>query len=192
VASARKAKAAPRKPARKRAGQRRTAEQMLAELKTRLREVSDLRGAGAVLGWDQSTYMPEGGAEGRGRQIATLSRLAHERWIAPEIGRLLDALAPFGESLPYGDDTASLIRVTRREYDKAVRIPAAWAARASEHGATSYDAWTRARPANDFAAMVPYLETTLDLSREYSGFFAPYRHIADPLIDGADAGMTTA
>ena len=33
---------------------------------------------------------------------------------------------------------------------------------------------------------------TLDLSREYAGFFAPYAHIADPMIDDADEGMTTA
>ena len=26
----------------------------------------------------------------------------------------------------------------------------------------------------------------------YAGFFAPYDHIADPLIDGPDDGMTTA
>jgi len=40
--------------------------------------------------------------------------------------------------------------------------------------------------------MRPFLEKTLDLSREYAGFFAPYDHIADPLIDDADEGMTTA
>ncbi len=56
----------------------------------------------------------------------------------------------------------------------------------------AYDAWTRARPANDFAIMVPYLERTLDLSREYSSYFAPYEHVADPHIDDADEGMTTA
>ena len=51
----------------------------LAELKRRLLEISDLAGAGAVLGWDQSTYMPIGGAHARARQGATLSRLAHEK-----------------------------------------------------------------------------------------------------------------
>ena len=40
--------------------------------------------------------------------------------------------------------------------------------------------------------MVPYLERTLDLSREYSSYFAPYKHIADPHIDDADEGMTVA
>ena len=71
-------------------------------------------------------------------------------------------------------------------------MPADWVERANAHGSASYDAWTRARPANDFATMRPYLEKTLELSREYAGFFAPYDHIADPLIDDADEGMTTA
>ena len=40
--------------------------------------------------------------------------------------------------------------------------------------------------------MVLYLERTLDLSREYSSYFAPYKHIADPHIDDADEGLTVA
>lgn len=187
---ARKSAARPRSPAKK--SNRRTAEQMLAELKLRLREIADLKSAGAVLDWDQATYMPAGGAAARGRQMATIYRLAHERSVAPAIGRLLDVLTPFGESLPYDSDDASLIRVARRNYAKATKVPAEHVARANAHGAASYNAWTRARPANDFATMLPYLETTLELSREYSGFFAPYAHIADPHIDDVDEGMTTA
>jgi carboxypeptidase Taq len=171
---------------------RRSAEQMLAELKQRLREISDLNAAADVLGWDQATYMPEGGAGVRGRQRAMLCRLAHERAVAPGLGRLIDTLARQGESLPYDSDVASLIRVARREYQKKIKIPPDHVARATAHSSASYDAWTRARPANDFAAMVPYLERTLDLSREYSSYFAPYKDVADPHIDDADEGMTTA
>ncbi len=40
-----------------------TREAQLAELKQRLQEIDDLHRAGAVLGWDQATYMPPGGAE---------------------------------------------------------------------------------------------------------------------------------
>jgi carboxypeptidase Taq len=189
VSKARKAKAV---PARAGAHSRRTAEQMLADLKSRLLEISDLRMAAAVLGWDHATYMPEGGAEARGRQGAALYRLAHERAVAPALGKLLDALLPFGESLPYDSDDASLIRVARRDFNKAIRVTADYVARSNAHGSASYDAWTRARPANDFAVMVPHLEKTLDLSREYSAFFAPYKHVADPHIDDADEGMTTA
>jgi carboxypeptidase Taq len=167
-------------------------EKSLAELKARLREIGDLRAAAAVLEWDQATYMPQGGAVARGRQSALLSRLAHEQRIAPEIGMLLDGLAHYGESLPDDHSDVRLIRVTRRRYGKAIKVPADYVARATAHAAASYDAWTRARPANDFAAMVPYLEKTLELSREYSHFFRPYQHIADPHIDDSDEGMTTA
>ena len=171
---------------------KRSPEAMLAELKSRFRDISDLHAASAVLEWDQSTYMPEGGAPARGRQTALLARLSHEQWIAPEVGRLIDALSRYGETLPYDSDDASLIRAARRAYGKAVKVPADYVARVNAHGSACYIAWTKARPANDFAAMVPYLEKTLALSREYAGFFAPYAHIADPMIDDADEGMTTA
>src|SRR5262249_42406733 len=45
------------------------------------------------------------------------------------------------------------------------------------------------RPANDFAALQPFLEETLDLSRQYASFFPGYEDIADPLIDVSDYGM---
>ena len=84
------------KPARN----RRSAEQMLVELKRRLREISDLTAAGDILTWDQATYMPRGGADARARQCAALYGLAHEQAVAPALGKLLDALAPYGEMLP--------------------------------------------------------------------------------------------
>jgi len=169
---------------------RRPADDMLAELKTRLLEIADLNAAASVLGWDQATYMPKGGAAARGRQGAMLRRLAHERLVDPALGRLADALAPQADRL--SEDDACLIRVVRRDFDKAIKVPAEYVARANALGTASYDAWTRARPANDFAAMVPFLERLLDVSREYAEFFAPYDHIADPFIDDADEGMTTA
>jgi len=169
-----------------------THEAQLAELKLRLREISDLRGAEAVLGWDQATYMPPGGAEARGRQLALLSRLGHERLVEPAIGRLLDALAPWAEAQGADSDAAALVRVTRRDFDRATRVPSAFIQRLSEHTAASYHAWERARPANDFAAMRPLLEKTVELSRELAAFYTGYANPYDALIDLAEDGMTVA
>ena len=169
-----------------------SAEAKLAELRQRLLEISDLSNAGAVLGWDQATYMPKGGATARARQGATLSRLAHEKFTDPAVGRLLDGLGAYAARQPYESDDASLIRVVRRDYEKATKVPADFVARWSEMGSASYDAWTRARPANDFATMQPYLEKALDFSRRFADYLGPYAHIADPLIDGPDEGMTVA
>jgi carboxypeptidase Taq len=171
---------------------RRSAEDKLKELKRRLLEIADLGAAGSVLSWDQATYMPQGGAHARSRQGATLRRLAHERLVDPAMGRLIDGLTAYAERLPADSDDASLLRVVRRDFEKAIKVPSAFVQRFNALGSASYDVWTRARPANDFAAVLPLLEQLLDLSREYADFFAPYAHVADPLIDDADEGMTAA
>lgn len=163
----------------------------LAELRRRLQEISDLGRAGSVLSWDQSTYMPAGGGAARGRQMALLASLAHERRIDPELGRLLDRLDPYAASLPAEADDAALVRIARRDRDIACRVPAAHVARASAHASAAYQAWVTARPANDFRTMRPYLETCLGLSREYAGYFPEAAHVMDPLI-GPDEGFTAA
>jgi carboxypeptidase Taq len=164
-------------------------EAKLQELKTRLLEADDLNRAAAVLSWDQTTYMPPGGAPARGRQMATLGKLAQEKFTDAAVGKLLDDLRPYEESLPFESDDASLIRVARRSYLRAVRIPPSFMAEALNHAALSYQTWTEARPANDFRRVQPMLERTLDLSQQMANFFPGYEHIADPLIDFADYGM---
>jgi len=167
-------------------------ETKLEELRQRLAEIDDLHRAAAVLGWDHATYMPPGGAEARGRQIATLERLAHEKFTHPSVGRMLTDLRSHGRSLTHDSDQAALLRVTRRDYDRAVKVPPPFVAKFSAHQAATYEAWVKARPANDFAAVRPFLEKTLDYSRELANFFPGYDHIADPLIDFADYGMKAA
>jgi carboxypeptidase Taq len=161
----------------------------LTELKGRLTEVDDINRAAAVLGWDQATYMPSGGAPARGRQLATLGKLAHARATDPAIGRLLDTLQPWAEKRSPDSDDAALIRVARRNYEQSQKVPGALVGELNEHLALSYDTWTRARPANDFAMVQPLLEKTVELSRRMAECFAPYEHIMDPLIDMGDYGM---
>src|SRR5918995_4460897 len=134
------------------------------ELRKRLIAINDLRAASAVLRWDQTTYMPPGGAASRGRQLATLGRLAHEQFTDDTIGALLDDLKSYEEGLPADSTEASLIRVTRKDYEKATKVPASFVAEMRSHGAASYGAWATARPANDFKAVESMLEKTLDLS----------------------------
>ena len=164
-------------------------ENELNNLKARLKEVNDIQSAAAVLGWDQSTYMPPESAAIRGQHLATLGRIAHEKGVDPEIGELLDALQKYEKELPYDSDDASLIRVARRQYEKKVKVPSSFMAQFYQHTAETYSAWVKARPENDFKSVQPLLEKTLDLSRQLANFFPGYEHIADPLIDFSDYGM---
>ena len=164
----------------------------LESLKTRLAEVDDLNHAADVLRWDQTTYMPPGGAEARGRQIATLTRLAHQRLTDPEFATSLEAAERATAGLPYDSDEAALTRVTRRQWEQSTRIPTALVTEFHEHVSTAYQIWAEARPANNFAMVRPALERTLDLSRKMANCFPGYDHIADPLINFSDYGMKAA
>jgi carboxypeptidase Taq len=161
----------------------------LTELKARLSEVVDLGAINSILNWDQTIYMPPGGAAARGRQLALVSRLAHEKATDPAVGRLLEELQRTIETLPADSDDAAFIRAAQRNYDRQVRIPGSLVSEFSEHVTLSYDAWSRARPDNDFASVRPFLEKSLELSRRIAECF-PHQHIADPLIDWVDYGMS--
>lgn len=162
----------------------------IAQLRERLREIDDLGGAGSLLSWDQSTYMPRGGAAARGRQLATLRRLAHARLVDPDLQRLLERLHGAGDAL--GPEERQLLRVVTRDVERATRVPTDFVAEVSEHTVACYEDWTRARAADDFALVAPALERTLAYSRAFAGFFPEAAHPADPLIDAADEGMTVA
>lgn len=161
----------------------------LQALKTRLAEVNDIESAASLLYWDQATYMPPGGAVARGRQIATLRHIAHTKFTNPEIGQLLEDLQDYQNDCDYNSDEASLIRIARHDYDRASKIPPDFTSRFSQHSADCYEAWAKARPENNFRAIAPFLQKTLDFSREMANYFPGYQHIADPLIDESDYGM---
>jgi len=86
--------------------------------------LDDLNNTGSVLGWDMNTYMPEGGAEGRGQQMATLSTIVHERLIDPELNELVFHLESAG--LEPGSPQAAMVRQARRAIDRATKLPARW------------------------------------------------------------------
>ena len=129
-------------------------------LRNALAEVMDLRHAAAVLEWDQETYLPDGAAEARARQVATLRRLAHERFTRDELVTLLDA-APPADALD-----ADLLRVTRRDLQRATLLPARFVAEQAEASGRAKTAWKQAREADDFGHFAPHLQRLVELATE--------------------------
>jgi carboxypeptidase Taq len=163
-----------------------------AKLKQRLAEITDLRRVGGLLFWDQQTMMPPGGAPARAEHLATVQRMAHELFVADETGRLLDQLRGYEESLDPESDEASLIRVTRRDYEKASRVPADLRAEISRAGSQGLQIWTAAKAKSDFASFLPALERNVELKHRYIECFDPAQEPYDVLLDDYERGMTTA
>ena len=167
-------------------------EKTFEELKTRLNAIHDLRVSRAILGWDQHTKMPPKGAEVRAEALSTLDRLSHDLFVDDEIGRLLEELRPYEESLYRDSNEASLLRVTRRDYDKAKRVPSDLRAEMTRAGAIALPAWVEAREKSDFSIFLPYLKRNVELQHEYIACFdgMGYETAYDVLLDDFDEGMT--
>ncbi len=162
------------------------------QLKELLGEVSDLRNAAALLSWDQHTYMPPGGGEARGLQLATLGKLAQIKFTSDEIGYLLEALKAEYAGADESSDDAALIRVTARDYDKAKRVPPEFVAEQAVVTSKALEAWVEARKKSDYSIFRPHLEKVVELVKKYITFFPPDDNPYDILLDDYEPGMKTA
>jgi carboxypeptidase Taq len=109
-----------------------------------------------------------------------------------DLARLLDELRPLEEAADPDSDDASLVRVARRDHEKARRVPVELREELTRAGAAAYATWIEARRDSDFAAFLPYLERNLDLKRRYLECFPDVAEPYDALLDDFEPGMTTA
>lgn len=162
----------------------------LNQLKERLGEVADIGRAASVLGWDQQVNIPPRGHEARGQQLATLSKIAQEKFITDEVGGLIEDLK--SEFADPDSDEAAMIRVASRNYDKARRVPPSFIAEQAVVSSKAFEAWMEARSKSDFSIFRPHLEKVVELVRKYVSFFPPADHPYDTLLDDYEPGMKTA
>ncbi|MEX0600235.1 MAG: carboxypeptidase M32 [Rhodothermales bacterium] len=167
-------------------------EDRFARLREIVAQVSDLRRTAEILSWDQETYMPPGGAEARAKQISTIRRLAHERFTTDELGTLLDDLSDPASEMDPQSVEASMVRVLRRDYDKATRLPNELVGRMAEAVSRGKQAWKKAREMNRFETFAPHLERIVDLNVEKAEAYGYDDRIYDALLDDYEPGMKTS
>lgn len=147
-----------------------------------------LRSVLSLLGWDEQVNLPSGSADQRTGQSAFLADAYHTEMTRPEIGEYLEELE--GAELPAEQKT--VVYWTRRDYDRAVKLPSAFVVAQTEHQSRAYHAWAECRKNNDFASFAPFLEKMLELAREEAQLLGWGENPYDYHIDCHDPGMTAA
>ena len=132
-------------------------------LEQRFRRLSLIGDSLAMLHWDRSVMMPEGGAASRAEQVAALDVLAHELLTAPDMAELLARAA---EATSLDTWQVANLREMRRRFVHASALPGRLVEARSRACAQSEMAWRDARPKSDFAALLPFMQRVLDLTRE--------------------------
>ena len=158
------------------------------QLKDRLATMSDLGSTRILLSWDQATYMPRGAVAGRAEQVATLSRLSHEMLVNEATARLLDSV---GEP-DLSSEEGALVRRARRDYERAVKIPANLVARTSRVTAMAEAAWARARKESNWSFFAPHLAEVISLKRKAAEFWGYEDHPYEALLAAYEPGAKKA
>lgn len=160
------------------------------------REVHIIAHIGALLGWDQETFMPQGAIEERAAQLALVEGLAHEKATSPQIGSLL---ASFDAELevPASSSTLTLeerayLRALRRAYDRRVKLPLDLVTETARATSLSQAAWVEARTNNDFSAFAPHLQTMIELNKRKAAHIDPEARPYDVLLDEFEPDSTEA
>ena len=159
----------------------------LSRLHEKDRENYHLEKAIAVLRWDEETYLPEKGVEERSEQVALLENIAHTRLVSQETGTLLSELGSTREN-PRGDEKLpdldrDFLKVFRRSYDRAIRLPGEFVSAAARAETLSQAAWVKARKTSNFEAFLPHLTKMIDYSRQRAVYWGWENNPYDGLLD---------
>ena len=173
-------------------------ERLLAHLK----RVHYLGTVAGLLGWDEQVNLPPDSADQRAEQLALLAELQHAAAADPVIGELLHALECASVANPechlLGDTAAEIadglvvVREARRDYDRVVKLPAAFVSEKARHASAAYHAWAAAKEKSDFSTFAPFLQKHLDLARQEAVFLGWGDRPYDYAIDKHDPGLTAA
>jgi len=171
----------------------------LDSLKSELTEIHHLRDAAALLSWDQETYMPQGGGQARAEHIATLQTLAHDKFVSPEIERLLTSCIDedTGQIRTHlqsqlDDTSQALLREAWRDFSRAKKLPSTFVNQLERECSLAQQVWAEARKKNDFESFLPNLRTLLTLKREETQYLGYTDSPYDALLDTYEPGATVA
>jgi carboxypeptidase Taq len=163
----------------------------IEKLKLRLREIALLGSAASVLHWDEQTYMPAAAAELRADQTSLMARLCHEQFTAAETGELLDELEAKLSADDQVSDSRVILRETRRDYDRATRLPARLVEELTRVSVLAQSAWIEARKESSYDQFRPWLDQILALKREEADCIGYEKQRYDALLDEFEPYETT-
>ena len=157
--------------------------------KSSLQKIADIKNASAVLQWDQETYLPKNSHDVRGRQIATLNELAHEKFTDKNFGNLLRELS---EKNDLQEKEKRNVQLSLEDFNKSKKLPSAFVRQMSEAVNKSFHAWVEARRQNDFNIFKDPLQEIISLKQQEAELIGYDNHPYDALMDEYDKGLTTA
>ena len=154
------------------------------ELMAFQRETEALAQVAGRLGWDQETVMPRGAALQRSEEMAAMEGVLHARRTDPRIAGWL------GQARAADEVAAAQLRLIRRSYERAVKVPASLAQEIARVTSMAQGIWAEARAKEDVPGFLPVLADVIRLRQEEGAALAGGGDVYDALIDDYEPGAT--
>ncbi|MFW6120844.1 MAG: carboxypeptidase M32 [Petrotogales bacterium] len=154
------------------------------------KELSTLGRVGALLGWDQMTYMPAEGTTERSDQISLISRISHERLISDKLYSHVKKVTEKNNFANLKENDKIMVLRLKKDIQKARKVPPEFVEKMSKTTTLAYSAWMEARKKDKFSLFAPYLEKIVDLEKEYCRYIDLPGHSYNSLLDDYEEGMT--
>lgn len=159
------------------------------EYQSKMTKIADVRNATGLLQWDQETYLPVKGAGFRGQQISTLTEMAHELFISPDLGILLKKLLQQNDLT---EEQRRNIERTEEDYTKSKKYKPAFVKALSDQVNKAFHAWIEARKQNSFAVFEKELAGLVTLKKQETDLLGYEEHPYNALLDEFEKGATVA
>lgn len=151
------------------------------------REVSILNEVLALLGWDESTHMPEKGVLGRSEQVRLINGLIYDRLTSAELSSAVEALK--AGSLSHKN--SMIVRELEKQVKRTSSVPKSFMQLLSRHALLSQAVWRKAKKSRDYGMFYPYLKKMVDLKRREALFLNPGSEPYDALLNNYEEGLTS-
>lgn len=162
----------------------------LDKFRDRIHKISSYNEALGLLYWDLRTGAPRKGMDTRSEAIGALSGDVFKLSTAPELGEWLSELEQSGVNEGLSEIDRRLVRETRKEYDRSVKIPPQLYQEYVVAASQSESKWEEAKGANDYAGFQPYLEKVIDYTNQFIDLWGAKETRYDTLLDQYEPGMT--
>ncbi len=164
-----------------------TTQQLYESYKIKLQQIADVKYSSAVLQWDQETYLPVKGNDARGRQLATLTEIAHQMFTDTSTENLITELI---SKIDLSDQQRRNVELSAYDFNKSKKLPSSFVRKSSEVINKSFHAWIAARKQNDFKIFENPLQDVVDIKKQEADLLGYEAHPYDALMNEYDRGLT--
>jgi carboxypeptidase Taq len=165
-------------------------EEQLKEFKDYVREMGKLGAATALLHWDQQTYIPPKGHEGRAEVVGKLAKMAFEMLVSPQMAEFIDRLERPEIKDGLGEQDRAMIRVLAKEHRRRKAIPPDLYEQFVITTSKAQAVWQEARAKSDFELFRPHLEKIVEFVRQFADLYGYEENPYDALLEDYEPGMT--